>query len=81
VSSDAVREPAPEAPPEPWLEVVMIGADNKPLAGERYVITDPSGREHTGTLDARGTIRLDGIPAATCKVTFPDLDREAWEPA
>lgn len=59
----------------------MLGADGKPLAGERYLITDASGRQHTGSLDASGTIRLTDIPAGTCTIAFPDLDSEAWEPA
>ena len=34
-----------------------------------------------GTLDEKGLARVEGIPEGSCKVTFPDLDKDAWEPA
>ena len=34
-----------------------------------------------GTLDDKGLGCVDGIEPGTCKITFPDLDQEAWEKA
>ena len=55
--------------------------DNKPVSGERYIITLPDETAAGGTLDEKGFARVDGIEPGTCKITFPDLDKEAWEPA
>ena len=33
-----------------------------------------------GTLDEKGHARVDHIDPGTCKVTFPNLDKDAWEP-
>jgi len=56
-----------------------VGEDDKPISGEKYRITLPDDRVAEGTLDARGFARVSGFEEGTCKVTFPDLDKEAWE--
>ena len=33
------------------------------------------------TLDEKGLARVEGIDKGMCKVSFPDLDKEAWEEA
>ena len=63
-----------------WIEVQLIGEDDKPIPYEQYVIALPGGATKTGTLDENGRARVDGIPAGTCKVSFPDLDQDAWTP-
>ena len=32
-----------------------------------------------GSLDEKGWARVDGIDEGSCKVTFLDLDKDAWE--
>jgi hypothetical protein len=32
-----------------------------------------------GTLDGKDFARIDGIEPGTCKITFPELDKYAWE--
>jgi hypothetical protein len=61
-----------------WIEVQLVGEDGKPIHGEAWTITIPGGKAFQGTLDASGVARVDGIPAGTCQVTFPKLDKEAW---
>lgn len=63
-----------------WIEIVLIGEDEKPIGGERYAVELPGGTIVTGRLSADGTARLDRIPPGTCKVSFPDLDKDAWTP-
>ena len=64
-----------------WIEIEMVDEDNKPVPGESYRITLPDGETIAeGTLDDKGFARLDGIEPGTCKITFPDLDKDAWEP-
>ena len=62
-----------------WIEIELVGEDDKPIPGEAYKITLPDGRVTGGTLDEKGFARVEGIEPGTCKVTFPDLDKEAWE--
>ena len=63
-----------------FIVVELIGEDDKPIPGEAYEIRLPGGKIVSGTLDDRGSVRLDGIPAGTCMVSFPKLDKEAWVP-
>ncbi len=63
-----------------WIEIQLVGEDDQPIPNVKYVLTLPGGATKTGTLDANGSARVDGIPAGTCKVSFPDLDQEAWVP-
>jgi hypothetical protein len=65
-----------------WIEIQLIGEDGKPIPSERYRIQLPNGRIEEGQLDGNGMARVDNInPAGACKVSFPELDSEAWMPA
>lgn len=62
-----------------WIEIELVGEDDKPIANESFVIVLPSGREVRGKLNAKGFARVDGFPeTGTCKVSFPDLDGQGW---
>lgn len=64
-----------------WIEIVLEDENGKPVPGEAYRITLPDGTTLAeGTLDEKGFARVDNIDPGTCKVTFPNLDKEAWEP-
>lgn len=71
-------EPADELT---WLEIVLVGEDGKGVAAERYVVTLPNGRRRAGFLDEEGRARLVDLTPGICRVSFPDLDQEAWLPA
>ncbi|MFO7565658.1 MAG: hypothetical protein R6X02_23650 [Enhygromyxa sp.] len=64
-----------------WIEVELIGEDDQGIAGVRCVLTLPDGRTLTRTTDRFGLIRVEGIAAGECSISFPELDEEAWEPA
>lgn len=61
-----------------WIEIVLIGEDDKPIPGEAYRVELPDGSVREGSLDDKGFARCDGIDPGTCQVTFPRLDEEAW---
>jgi type VI secretion system secreted protein VgrG len=64
-----------------WIEIKLVDQDENPVPGERYKITLPDGTTvASGTLDDKGWARVDNIDPGTCKVTFPNLDKDAWEP-
>ena len=64
-----------------WIEIELIGEDDEPIPGEKYKIEMPDGSVAQGTLDGDGLARKEGIDPGTCKISFPDLDQDAWEPA
>ena len=56
-----------------------MGEDDEGIPGEKYKITLPDDSVAEGTLDEKGCARVEGFEKGTCKVCFPDLDKEAWE--
>jgi hypothetical protein len=63
-----------------WVEVSLVDEAGQPVAYERYRVTAPDGSVREGFLDAQGLARVDGIDPGTCKITFPNLDKDAWKP-
>ena len=64
-----------------WIEIKLVDQAGKPVPGEPYQITLPDGTTIAdGTLDEKGFARVDNIDPGTCKVTFPNLDKDAWKP-
>ncbi|NLF29751.1 MAG: carboxypeptidase regulatory-like domain-containing protein [Planctomycetes bacterium] len=71
-----------EDQPAGWIEVELVDMDDRPVPGEAYEITLPDGETvASGTLDEKGLARINGIEPGTCRISFPNLDEEAWEPA
>lgn len=65
-----------------WIEMELVDERNHPVPGQRYRVTLPDGETVAeGTLNEKGFARVDGIDPGTCRITFPDLDREAWKEA
>ncbi len=64
-----------------WIEIEMVDEDGQPVPGLKYRVTLPDDSVSEGTLDGKGFARIEGIPPGSCKVTFPELDKDAWEPA
>ena len=62
-----------------WIEIELVGEDGKGIPGEKYRITLPDGTVAEGTLDGEGRARVDGFEKGTCRVCFPDIDKEALE--
>jgi uncharacterized protein (DUF2345 family) len=80
--SDSESKPfKPDEDKKSWIEIELVDEEDNPVPGERYRIETPDGKVAEGTLDHHGFARVDGIDPGTCKITFPRLDREAWERA
>jgi hypothetical protein len=72
---------AEKAKKKSWIEIEMVDKKGKPVPGEAYRVTLPDGETVSeGTLDEKGFARVDGIEPGTCKVTFPNLEKQAWKP-
>jgi type VI secretion system secreted protein VgrG len=75
-------QPCPSPTPAHWLEIELLDEDGKPVPGEAYKVTLPSGQEVSGFLNDQGKERLDPVAdAGSCQVSFPKLDASAWDAA
>ena len=62
-----------------WLAFDLADEDGAPMRGEPFTVTLPNGHEVHGALDANGAVRIEGIDPGTCKVSFPERDKDGWE--
>jgi type VI secretion system secreted protein VgrG len=62
-----------------WIEIELKDETGEPVAGEFYRVTVTDGSVCEGTLDEKGFARIDGIDPGSCEITFPRLDKEAWD--
>ena len=51
------------------------------MSNEDYVITTADGRQIRGKTDENGVGRAESIVPGQCRIGFPNLDKDAWEPA
>lgn len=65
-----------------WIEIELVDEADNPVPGEKYQVTLPDGKTlATGTTDSKGLAKITGIDPGDCRITFPDLDKDAWEKA
>jgi len=64
-----------------WIEIELVDEEDNPVPGEKYEITLPDDTVAKGTLDPSGFARVENILPGECKITFPELDKDAWERA
>jgi type VI secretion system secreted protein VgrG len=74
-------EQSGDAENKSWIEVAVVDEADRPLPGEQYEVELPNGRVATGTTGADGVARIEGVDPGTCKIRFPNLDKDAWERA
>jgi type VI secretion system secreted protein VgrG len=89
-AAGAMTQVTPHKPPQTpeekarktsWIEIELVDEDKQPVPGERYRIELADGSTAEGTLDEKGFARVEGIEPGSCKITFPNLDQDAWEKA
>ena len=64
-----------------WIKLKLVDEEGKPVPGESYKVTLPDGRVASGSLNEKGEAEVKGIDPGSCKITFPNLDKDAWEEA
>ena len=66
-----------------WIEIALVYESNgKPVPGMAFEVTLPDGQTvYSGSLDDNGFARVDHIDPGSCQISFPYLDKEAWEDA
>ncbi|HMS43424.1 MAG TPA: hypothetical protein PKE69_24555 [Pyrinomonadaceae bacterium] len=62
-----------------WIEIILVDMVGKPIPNVRYRITTPDGTQKEGRLNEHGQAGVYQIDPGNCKITFPDLDKDAWE--
>lgn len=63
-----------------WIEVVLLDADDQPVAREPFELRLPDQSLRRGRLDEQGRVRVDGIVPGTASISFPELDAREWTP-
>lgn len=64
-----------------WIEIAVVGDKGEPIANVNYALTLGDGKSVTGKTDAEGKLYLDELPPGNVKLSFPDLDDDAWASA
>lgn len=63
-----------------WIDIGLVGEDGRGIPDESFVLKLPNGEELRDRLDKNGRFRVEGIEEpGPCQVSFPNLDRDAWE--
>ena len=79
IANPPVAKPAVEKETR-WVEIQLLGEDGQPIPQEEFLVELPDGKRETGFLDGQGLARFSGLlTSGTCKVSFPQLDRDAWQ--
>src|SRR5579872_801563 len=63
-----------------WVEIQLVDEAGQPVPGQAYEIKLPDGSYDTGTTDEKGLARVENIDPGSVDISFPDLDKDAWEP-
>jgi hypothetical protein len=61
-----------------WIAIKLVDELGKHVPYEAYAVTLPDGSVVEGSLDKNGRAKITGIDSGTCKVSFPELDKESW---
>ena len=72
-------DPTPKTDELTWIGIVLVDEAGEPVSGERYEVTLPNGRKKSGVTDAEGRAKIENIKPGSCTITFPKLDKDAWE--
>ena len=63
-----------------WIEVQFLDDSGQPITSESVEVTAPDGSVSSGTTDEKGVYRVEHIDPGSCQISFPNLDKDAWEP-
>jgi hypothetical protein len=69
------------APAKTWIEVLLVDSGDNTIGGVRFRLRLTDGSVREGRLGADGLIRVAGIEAGVCEISFPELEPETWQPA
>ena len=70
--------PKKEPPPAHWIELKLADEEGHPCPKVKYRVEGPDGEVKEGSLNEVGFARVLLTKSGTCKVTFPEMDTDAW---
>jgi type VI secretion system secreted protein VgrG len=77
---DARNADTPVSPDKThWIAIELVDELGKHVPYEDYRITLPDGTVIEDSLDRRGRAKVTGIDPGTCKVSFPNQDKDMWK--
>jgi len=62
-----------------WIEIELVDEAGQPWPNEPYEIVEPDGTMKKGSLDENGQAHVAVSDPGECQISFPKLDRRAWE--
>ncbi|NNF00458.1 MAG: type VI secretion system tip protein VgrG [Pyrinomonadaceae bacterium] len=62
-----------------WIKIKLVDEAGNPVPGVYYKVTAPDGRVASGSTNVDGKAEVKNIDPGSAKITFPDLDKDAWE--
>jgi len=76
------KKPVKEDPKKKsWIKIKLVDEEGNPVPGESFEIKTSDGKYRSGTLNNKGEANVKGIAPGSCEVSFPYLDKDAWEDA
>ncbi|GLR71895.1 hypothetical protein [Agaribacter marinus] len=67
-----------EDKPSSWVEFSLKDEASNPVSGQKYEVELPDGSIAKGTTDSKGNAKIEGFEPGECKLSFPDLHKDAW---
>ena len=61
-----------------FIEIKLVDEEGNPVPGEKYEVLLPDGTIAKGTLSNIGVAKIDNFKPGDCKVSFPNLCKDAW---
>jgi hypothetical protein len=71
--------PLPVVDPTAWIAIELVDDEGNPVPNVDYLIKCDDGRVLTGTTNAKGKAREEGLHDGNCKVSFPGLNAPDWK--
>jgi hypothetical protein len=68
----------PQVPEIHFVQLVVVDADNEPIADEQVIVTDSTGKEHRATSDALGQVSIEGLPEGEVQVSLFNRNGDDW---
>jgi hypothetical protein len=78
-AAQAAQEQAPGPEEQHFIEINLKDEEGNPIAGELYFVELPDGTSKSGSTDANGKARIEGVDPGSAKVSFPNLDKSLYQ--
>ena len=81
ITKPTAPDVAPKAPVVHWIEFVLEDDAGVALPNVAYEVKPADADVIPGVTDGAGKVRIDGLTAAACTVSFPTLHGPEWKKA